>query len=119
MSTRPITVTIQETAQAMAELSLGEDPSMLHALRAASLCLRMQLRCSNGFARELYHWRDEPLPEDDMLLYVWSTALRSDGSGKPAWGLMQSHLSTLRAIDNFWFQSGLRDLAYDYGETLD
>lgn len=118
--TRVSTTSIEQTALAMAELTIGTDPSLLHALRAAALSPRMNLKCNAGYAQSLCPWRHSPLPGRDDLVAVLSQAVRTDGSGKPAWGLMQSHISTLYSIDEFWFHGmGWRDIAEDIGGTLD
>ena len=120
MTTRMRVTTIEQTANAMAELSNGTDPSMLHALRAAALSPRVKLMCNAGYATALCPWRNDPLPGREELIGILAQATRTDGSGKPAWGLMQSHIDTLYAVDAFWFGRGnWSTVAEDIGNDLD
>lgn len=119
MTTHTRVVTIEQTAKAMAELARGTDPSLLHALRAAALSPRMNLKCNAGYATALCPWRNDPLPwRREELIDILDSAVRGDGSGKPAWGLMQSHINTLYSIDEFWFSERWCDLVYEIGDTL-
>jgi hypothetical protein len=104
----------------MAELLNGTDPSMLHALRAAGLSPRMNLKCNAGYATALCPLRNSPLPwQREELIDILDSAVRSDGSGKPAWGVMRSHIDTLYSIDEFWFERGGKQIAENVGNTLD
>lgn len=111
--------TIEAAAEVLLPLAQGTSPSLLHALRGAALTPRMHLACSTGYARSLYPLRSQPLPEKSELLGILDQAERGDGSGKPAWGRMGSHVKTLYAIDALWFSPGLRERACETGTTLE
>jgi len=113
-------VSIEQTASLVAELAAGSDPSFLHALRVAGISPRMNLRCNTGYALALKPWHDSPLPHRAELEMILSRAKRTDGSGRPAWGLMRSHIDTLYAIDEFWFKQAAvwRTPAQTIGDSL-
>lgn len=112
-------VTIEEAAKLIRELSEGGDPSLLHALRAAALSPRMNLSSNSGYALVLKGWHDSPLPERYELRATLDQAMRTDGSGKLAYGRMESHLDTLYALDDFWFSGLWDDVIHGIGTTLD
>ena len=109
-------VCINDTERAMMLLAYGEhEPDMLSALRNSALSSRTQLISNAGYALVLHKYRTLRLPDRLTLALELSQATRQDGSNKKAWGLMQSHIDTLYAIDNAWF-NGL--ISLDYGTTL-
>lgn len=118
-----VVTTIEQTQAAMAELNNGTEPSLLHALRAAALSPRLRLACNAGYAQALCPWRNDPLPwQRDALIGILDQAIRTDGSGRPCFGRMDSHVDTLYAIDEFWFGRNVewnRSVAYSMGEALD
>lgn len=122
MSTYPVvSVTIEETAQLIRELAAGTNPSFLQALRAAGISPRMNLLCNLGYALALKQLGNSPLPHRAELEALLSSAKRTDGSGRAAWGMMRSHIDTLYSIDDFWFGYGAhwQQAAQMIGETLD
>src|SRR5690348_13524087 len=110
-------VSICEAIEAMHVLAQGENlPSMLQALRNSSLSKRTFLINNCGYALAIRKYRDQRLPERAILEQELRSAIRQDGSGLPAWGLMEGHIDTLYAIDDAWFNG---KIPMDYGSTLE
>lgn len=109
-------VTIEQASRIVDELTAGTEPSLLHALRVAAMSPRLKLSCNAGYAEALCPWRTSPLPPREELVFVLAQAKRP-GTDKPAYGIMQSHINTLYAIDEFWWSS-VRDYTYEIGTAL-
>lgn len=108
---------IDHTASTLARLGEGANPSLLAALRASALSVRMNLSSNCAYARVLNaQYRNTPLPARELLLSSLQTATRENG--KPAFGLMSSHIDTLLEIDRVWFSSKQAELL-DHGYTLE
>jgi hypothetical protein len=107
-------VSIEQAHETMLELYTGElEPSMRQALFNASLSKRVPLVCNSAYAIALRPYRELDLPDPEYLNALLKRANRHTGA--IAYGLMESHLTTLYHVARAW-DDGSIDL--DYGNTL-